>query len=279
MISELQMAKRIIKYWLAGLIFILSGCASQKNTLPPATDSNLESMVFVEGGSFMMGSNDGYPDELPIHEATLSPFWIGKYQVTKDAWLKIMALEPSEIKDGNLPMEQISWLQAIEYCNQRSIHEDLPPCYTITRDNVYCDFSANGYRLPTEAEWEYAARGGKKSAGFIYSGSNDHDNVAWHDGNSQNKSHPVGTKKANELGIHDMSGNLFEWCWDWYDKDYYEKSPGSNPKGPETGTHKVLRGGSWHHFHPFCRVSFRNYYYTPYYWNIDVGFRIVRSAF
>ena len=279
MISELQMAKRIIYYWLASLILILSGCASQKNTHPPATDSNLESMVFVEGGTFMMGSDDGYPDELPIHEVTLSPFWIGKYQVTKDAWMKIMAIEPSEIKDGNLPMEQISWLQAIEYCNQRSIHEDLTPCYIITRDSVFCDFNANGYRLPTEAEWEYAARGGKKSAGFIYSGSNDHDNVAWHDGNSQNKSHAVGTKKANELGIYDMSGNLFEWCWDWYDKDYYEKSPGSNPKGPETGTHKVLRGGSWHHFHPFCRVSFRNYYYTPYYWNIDVGFRVVRTAF
>lgn len=271
------MAKRIL-YILTGLILVLSGCAMQKKAEPPDLGTIHESMVYVEGGSFLMGSNDGYPDELPIHEVTLTSFWIGEFQITKDLWMKTMAIDPSKIKDGNLPMDQISWLQAVEYCNQRSIHEDLTPCYTITRDSVYCDWTANGYRLPTEAEWEYAARGGNKSAGFIYSGSNDRDSVAWHDGNSQNKSHPVGSKKANELGIYDMSGNLFEWCWDWYDKDYYKNSPKLNPRGPENGTHRILRGGSWFHFYLFCRVSFRNYYYTPYYWNSDVGFRVARSV-
>ncbi|MDP3115426.1 MAG: bifunctional serine/threonine-protein kinase/formylglycine-generating enzyme family protein, partial [Candidatus Cloacimonadaceae bacterium] len=220
----------------------------------PETEIGDTSMIFVQGDSFKMGSNDGESVEKPVHQVTVSSFYIGKYEVTQKEWTAVMGSNPSYWKGDNLPVERVSWYDAIDYCNKRSLKEGLKPCYSIggntkpsswSSGTIACDWTANGYRLPTEAEWEYAARGGNKSKGYDYSGSNDINTVAWHYDNSGNKTRDVGTKSANELGIHDMSGNVWEWCWDWYDEEYYGKSPSSDPRGASSGDYRVLRGGSW----------------------------------
>ncbi len=231
---------------------------------------------YVQGGSFMMGSNAGDNDEKPIHEVSVSSFYISKYQVTQKEWQEVMGSNPSYFKGDKLPVEKITWYDAIEYCNKRSIKEGLTPCYSGSGANISCDWTANGYRLPTEAEWEYAARGGKKSKGYQYSGSDDIKKVAWYDSNSGSKTHPVGEKQANELGIYDMSGNVWEWCWDWYSSDYYSKSPRSDPRGPSSGEKRVLRGGSWYSSGFFCRVANRNDY-DPVNWYYSCGLRILRA--
>ena len=232
-------------------------------------------MAFVEGGSFQMGSNDGYGDEKPIHEVTLSSFWIGKYEVTQKEWNEVMGKSPSNWIGDQLPVENVSWFDAVEYCNKRSIREGLTPCYRGSGDNITCDWDADGYRLPTEAEWEYAARGGVKSRGFKYSGSNNIDEVAWYDGNSGERTHDVGTKLPNELGIYDMSGNVWEWCWDI--PGSYPSGAQTNPHGATSGTVRVLRGGNWYYNADFCTVSFR-FVKIASYSNIYLGFRVCRVS-
>ena len=235
-----------------------------------------KNMVLVEGGTFQMGSNDGDSDEKPVHEVTVSSFYIGKYEVIQKEWREVMGTNPSYFKGDNLPVEQISWFQAVEYCNKLSIKEGLTPFYSGSGNNITCNWSANGYRLPTEAEWEYAARGGNKSKGYKYSGSNDVGSVAWYDSNPGSKTQAVGTKQANEIGIHDMSGNVWEWCWDWYD-DYASASQ-NNPRGATNGSSKVLRGGGWNSLGNYCRVSNR-YGNNPGGSNSSVGFRVSRAIF
>ncbi len=216
-------------------------------------DSNVpEGFVSVEGGTFQMGSNDGYSDEKPVHSVTVSDFYMGKYEVTfneYDAFCNATGKDkPNDLGRGrsNRPVMSVSWFDAVEYCNWRSRKENLTPCYTINGNKVTCNFSANGYRLPTEAEWEFAAKGGNLSRGYKYSGSNSAGDVGWYRGNSGSEAHPVGQKQANELGLYDMSGNVWEWCWDWYDSNYYSSSPSTNPKGASSGKYRVLRSGSWH---------------------------------
>ncbi len=225
----------------------------------PLTGGSTEGMIFVKGGSFQMGSNDSNSDEKPIHSVTVSDFYIGKYEVTQKEWKAVMGSNPSNWKGDNLPVERVSWYDAVEFCNKKSEMEGLQKCYSGSGKNITCDFTKNGYRLPTEAEWEYAARGGNKSKGYKYSGSNNIGDVAWYTSNSGSKTHPVGTKRSNELGIYDMSGNVWEWCWDWYDENYYSISPGSNPRGPNSGKFAVLRGGSWCFYAYYCRVAVRGW--------------------
>ena len=199
-------------------------------------------MVYVEGGTFDMGAtseqgSDAYDDEKPVHSVTLSGYYIGRCEVTQELWEAVMGSNPSNFKGAQNPVESVSWNDCQEF---------------VIRLNR---LTGRTFRLPTEAEWEYAARGGKKSLHYKYSGSNNIFDVAWHDGNSGSKTHAVGTKSPNELGIYDMSGNVSEWCSDW--KGDYSAGAQTNPQGPSSGSRRVLRGGSWNSRARFCRVSDR----------------------
>jgi formylglycine-generating enzyme required for sulfatase activity len=212
-------------------------------------------MVFVQGGVFTMGrKNVWFSDEGPAHQVTLSGFSIGKYEVTQKQWQAVMGSNPSGFKGDNLPVENVSWNDVQSFI--RKLNE----------------LTGKRYRLPTEAEWEYAARGGNQSRGYKYSGSNTISSVAWYDGNSGSKTHPVGQKQGNELGIYDMTGNVWEWCSDW--KDAYSSSSQTNPTGPSSSRSRVDRGGGWSNGARRCRVASRNGD-TPSYSNSNLGFRLV----
>lgn len=198
-------------------------------------------MVFVEGGTFDMGAtseqgSDASSNEEPVHQVTLSSYHIGKYEVTQDLWEAVMGSNPSNFTGARRPVDDVSWDDCQEFIRKLN---------SLTGQN---------FRLPTEAEWEFAARGGN-SSGYKYSGSRAIDDVAWYDDNSGYTTHNVGTKSPNELGIYDMSGNVWEWCSDWYGE--YISSAQTNPKGPDSGSLRVLRGGSWGSLAGYCRVSFR----------------------
>ena len=236
--------------------------------LPQPIQQLINNLVLVEGGTFMMGSPnteaDRSDDEYQ-HRVTLSSFYMGKYQVTQAQWQAVMGNNPSHFKGDNLPVESVSW------DNIQVFLEKLNTLYSPPLGGQGGGF----FRLPTEAEWEYAARGGNKSQGYTYAGSNNLNEVAWYCDNSNSKTHPVGQKKPNELGIYDMSGNVWEWCQDWYNGDYYKNSPANNPTGPTSGTYRVLRGGSWNNYLAvYCRVAHR-YYGTPSYRGFYYGFRLV----
>ncbi|HLP59563.1 MAG TPA: SUMF1/EgtB/PvdO family nonheme iron enzyme, partial [Candidatus Deferrimicrobium sp.] len=235
-------------------------------------------MALVQGGIFQMGDNQSYSDEEPVHNVTLDSFFIGRYEVTQQEWMAVMGNNPAPYRGDDLPVQDIDWYVAIEYCNKRSRMEGLTPCYSGSGDNIACNFAADGYRLPTEAEWEYAARGGLKSGHLIYSGSNNADEVAWYETNCKDSIQPVGKKKANELGIYDMSGNIWEWCWDIYEPGYYKESPAKNPQGPANAKKRVYRGGGG----PGGRIEWlrctARYNLDPTYKSFDMGFRIARNT-
>jgi len=197
-------------------------------------------MIWIKGGSFQMGSNR-WEEEKPIHKVKINSFYIGEYEVMQKQYREIMGKNPSEFSGDNNPVEQVSWYDAVEFCNKLSELVGLTKCYSKSGKIITCNFKANGYRLPTEAEWEYAAHGGALSNGYKYSGSDDMDEVARC--NNSETTH-VGTKKPNELGIYDMSGNVKEWCWDKYDKNYCSSSSFENPRGG-SGYSRILRGGGW----------------------------------
>ncbi|HPE58498.1 MAG TPA: formylglycine-generating enzyme family protein [Bacteroidales bacterium] len=220
--------------------------ATFANYTETAAGLNLE-MVAVEGGTFAMGctSEQGSnceDDEMPTHWVMVSDFYIGKFEVTQKQWRAVMGSDPLELLFkgcDDCPVENVSW---------NDIQEFIKKLNQKTRKK---------YRLPTEAEWEFAARGGTQSKGFKYAGSNNIGEVAWYDKNSGSKTNPVGRKKANELGICDMSGNVWEWCSDWHGSDYYKSSPQNNPQGTSSGTLRVMRGGSWFNSTPECRAAYR----------------------
>ena len=241
-----------------------------------------EGMVFVQGGTFEMGDhfNEDWYDELPVHSVTLNDFYIGKYEITQAEYAAMVGSNPaSGYGEGdNYPVYNINWYDAITFCNLKSQQDSLTTCYNLS--DLSCNFSANGYRLPTEAEWEYAARGGVNwSDDLRYSGCHEESDLigyAWYISNSDNQTHPVGTKLPNQLNIYDMSGNVYEWCNDWFDYDYYSSSPSNNPTGPENGIMRVVRGGSWNNDANFCRVANRSFT-TP---SIGThgGFHVVRCT-
>lgn len=217
-------------------------------------------MVKVKGGTFTMGGtaeqgSDVLNSELPTHSVTLSTYWIGQTEVTQELWSAVMGVNPSGHTGENLPVDKVSWDDCQEF---------------IAKLN---ELTGMTFRLPTEAEWEYAARGGH-SGGTKYSGSDDINAVAWYSSNSSNTTHPVATKQPNGLGLYDMSGNILEWCADWYYGGYSAEAQ-TNPTGPETGSRRSLRGGSYAREAVYCRVSERDAW-VPTYRFADVGMRLVR---
>ena len=232
---------------------------------PPPLDANSDpfrpQMVRVKGGTFLMGSSkkdkEAEDNEKPQHSVTLSDFSIGKYEVTQAQWRAVMGKDPEELSFkgcDQCPVENVSWNDIQEFLK------------------ILNAKTGKKYRLPSEAEWEYAVRGGNQSAGYTYAGSNALAEVAWYDDNSSSKTHPVGQKKANELGLYDMSGNVWEWCQDWYGN--YSSTAQTNPTGAASGFDRVNRGGGWGYTARFCRVSFRNYF-TPRGRTDYLGFRLV----
>ena len=240
----------------------------QERAKERALDNLEKNMVWIEGGTFIMGTtseqgSDGHSDGKPVHEVTLTGFYICKYEVTQELWQAVMGMTfrqhcekvgaTSRYGDGaNYPVYYVSWHDCQEF---------------ITKLNQLTD---KHYRLPTEAEWEYAARG-RRSNGYKYAGSNDVASVAWSAYNSSSLTHYVGSKNRNELGLYDMSGNVFEWCADWYGE--YVTDSQSNPMGPLMGVNRVIRGGSWYQYSDHCRVSSRTYQ-PPSYRSPDIGFRL-----
>jgi formylglycine-generating enzyme required for sulfatase activity len=234
-------------------------------------------MVLIEGADFIMGDTigSGGGDEKPLHKVKLSPYYIGKFEVNQSLWYDVTGNIPSYWKVLNLPVEQVSWYDCVEFCNKLSLKENLKPCYSGSGSKIKCDWTANGYRLPTEAEWEYAAKGGSLSKSYLYSGGNAIDQLAWIYENSESQTHSAANKLPNELGLYDMSGNVWEWCWDWYRS--YESKDVENPNGMPSGTFKVMRGGAWYLHESACRVSYR-YSSRPAMSSYGIGLRLVRSA-
>jgi len=238
-------------------------------------------MISVEGGTFLMGSISDEFDERPFHRVTVSSFKISKYEITNVQYCNFMN-DIGVSKAGNYRGKYIDVDN--EYCQIKyesgkfrveKGKENYPVILVTWRGaKAFCEW-ADG-RLPTEAEWEFAARGGNQSQGYIYSGSDNIDEVAWYYANSKNRTHPVGQKEPNELGIYDMSGNVLEWCSDWYGAYYYKDSPQNDPQGPDSRLKKVIRGGAWITSSNDCRCTNRNYL-NHYSSEKHVGFRIVKE--
>jgi len=221
-------------------------------------------MVHVEGGTFMMGSDEYGNDAIPVHKVKLSGFYMGKFDVTIGEYKLFCSSTGRKMKDtlspdwnDNYPIVNVSLYDAIAYAEWLS------------------SITGKSYRLPTEAEWEYAARGGRKSKGYKFSGGQSMDTLGWYSNNSDGHPHPVGLKKTNELGLFDMSGNVMQWCSDWYSADYYIHSPLVNPKGASLGMFSVCRGGCWYSDAGSCSVSYRSDHHTPDSWYTFIGFRLV----
>jgi formylglycine-generating enzyme required for sulfatase activity len=226
-------------------------------------------MVLLEAGRFTMGDEKEI-DATP-HEVAVSSFYIDKYPVTQEQFKKVMAENPSRWKGDKNPVEQVRWSDAVKYCNARSLKEGLRPCYDL--QTWQCNFEANGYRLPTEAEWEYACRAGSETMYFFGDGPSKLSDYGWVDENSNGKPHPVGQKKPNPWGLYDMCGNVWEWCNDFYQVDYYQQSPEENPRGPKEGETKVVRGGAWKFSADSCRSGYR-YNEAPGYSDVCFGYDI-----
>ena len=288
-------------------LLVLAGC-------PEPTSGGMENMenlmVRVEGGSFQMGSTAGESDEKPVHQVTVSTFYMSRYEVTHGHYLEFLngaGVSAAGILNGNevidmddsdvafshngtlfsfsgsgyadsigCPVMEVTLYGAAEYANWLSAESGLTKVYTINGTSVTANWSANGYRLPTEAEWEYAARGGNASNGYLYAGSDNAGEVAWYDDNSGDKTHPAGGKAPNELGLYDMSGNVFEWCWDWFGA--YSSENQSDPRGPASGSSRVNRGGCWWNSARNLRSAYR-IYNSPGNSDYDLGFRLVRREF
>ena len=243
-----------------------------------ATKLGIE-MVLIPAGEFIMGDDGGEDDEKPAHRVRVGAFYVDKYEVTQKAYEQLMGRNPAKSKGPDKPVEQVSWLGAVKYCNMRSLREGLTPCYD--PQTLRCDFNADGYRLPTEAEWEYACRAGTAAK---YSFGHDPRKLAkhaWFKGNANKSPHPVGQKAPNPWGLRDMHGNVWEWCHDFYSEDY-KGSGTQDPRGPTAGEERVLRGGSWGSGAESCRSSAR-YSEAPGFADVcfgydAYGFRCVRKA-
>ena len=214
------------------------------------------SMVLIAGGQCTMGVNEGAVDAKPAHVVRVDGFLMDEFEVTQQVYEKVVGKSPSRQKQPQNPVEQVTWSAAARFCNARSLQEGLRPCYNT--NTWECDFSASGYRLPTEAEWEYACRAGSGTGYYFGDNADQLKHFAWFEGNSQSQPHPVGQRKPNAWGLYDMSGNVWEWCNDYYGAKYYQESPTENPRGPKQGEKRVLRGGAWSSSADNCTLWVRN---------------------
>lgn len=237
----------------------------------------MNNFIEVAGGTFVR--KEGFQVKkgllIPAITVKVNSFYIDDFVLTQEDWSGVMDYNPSHFQNGALPVERVGWYDAVVFCNRKSQKDGLQPCYSINGERVECDFTANGYRLPTEAEWEFAAMGGVKSKGYRYAGSDMLDEIAWYSENAGKTTHPRGQKAANELGLYDMCGNVFEWCWDWFDK--FDRDYMDNPTGPAVGKMKVVRGNNWVNGKSTSDMS-RRVHRGPYCKTHHQGFRIARTA-
>jgi formylglycine-generating enzyme len=260
------------------ILLLIIGCF----TLQGAFSQVKNEMIRINGGTFLMGSPEtekgrNFTDEGPQHKVTVSSFYIAKYPVTQPEYEEIMGENPSHHIGQENPVEKVTWLNAVDYCNKRSVKEGLTPVYTINGNNVTWNRGANGYRLPTEAEWEYACRAGTQTP--FYTGDKMED-AGWYRGNTrdmttlQRSPFPVGQKKPNAFGLYDMHGNVLEWCWDFFAP--YTAETQVDPTGPATGDRRVYRGGCWDFEELNCRSAyrFRQHVNFRFFYN---GFRVAMS--
>ena len=263
---------------LLAIVACVAGCARPDPGSATATRST-NPMVLVPAGSFTMGDAAGRPDEAP-HTVSVSAFYLDKTPVTQEQFEKVMGVNPSKRKGKTNPVEKTQWTDAVRFCNRSSELEGLTPCYDL--ETWECHFDANGYRLPTEAEWEYACRAG--SSGKYCFGDNEADlaKYAWFKPLSQGKPRPVGQKQPNRWGLFEMHGNVWQWCHDWYGEGYYRDSPGQDPRGPAMGTTRVLRGGAWDCTPEKLRSAYRHKEFPVYsdacFGADSYGFRRARKA-
>jgi len=272
---------------LSGTLVLLQGCNRKtpndvsedpNDALSETKSESGVEMVLLPGGSFIMGDEEEV-DAQP-HQVVVSSFYIDKHLVTQAEYQRVVGKNPSRWKGGGNPVEQVRWSDAVRYCNARSRLEGLEACYDLK--TWECNFDADGYRLPTEAEWEYACRAETKTAYFFGDNPSKLGSYAWYEDNSGGKPQPVGEKRPNPWGLCDMCGNVWEWCNDYYKVDYYQEGPEENPRGPKTGENKVVRGGAWKFSAESCRSGYR-YNEDPGYvdacFGYDIyGFRCVKNA-
>jgi len=233
--------RKLISALLAASALLMVGAKDDAHPKEIATDSGVV-MLVLPGGAFTMGDKDGGVSLKP-HKVTVSSFCMDKTPVTQAEYEQLMGDNPSRWKNPDNPVEQISWAGAVRYCNERSRMEGRQYCYD--PETFECNFQADGYRLPTEAEWEYACRAGTTTKYFFYDKPNKLEHFGWYEKNSAGKARPVAQKLPNPWRLLDMCGGVWEWCNDWFKTDYYAKSPTDNPKGPAEGEYRVVRGGSW----------------------------------
>jgi formylglycine-generating enzyme required for sulfatase activity len=270
--------------FVLAVVLAAGGCGSGGEPPAPAAVKTITTptgaeMVLVPAGEFVMGDEAGENDEKPAHRATLSAFYIDACEVTQKSYQALMGRNPAKFIGPDRPVERVSWLGAVQYCNMRSLREGLQACYD--PKTLACDFTADGYRLPTEAEWEYACRAGTTTGYSFGSDAGQLPKYAWFKANADKATHPVKQKAPNPWGLYDMHGNVAEWCGDFYAESYPGGEAG-DPRGPASGQERVLRGGSWASSGEACRSAARAGE-TPGFADVcfgyeAYGFRCVRRA-
>jgi formylglycine-generating enzyme required for sulfatase activity len=257
------MRRATLSFFLVAIVVMAGGCGKNAPDRPdgdvpvlPVLEAKAGGeMILLPAGSFTMGDVGGREDETP-HTVSVSAFYLDKFFVTQELYTKVMGVNPSKRKDPKCPVERTRWTDAVRFCNKCSELEGLTPCYDL--GTWECNFAAGGYRLPTEAEWEYACRAGNPGKYGFGDDETELPKYAWLKPHSKGKTHPVGEKSANRWGLFDMHGNVWQWCNDWYNDNYYKESPELDPRGPATGKMRVLRGGAWDSTPDKCRAAYRN---------------------